>query len=154
MDDKTKEIAIRPSSIKEACSYIEHGSQTFAVAMGGFIDDFQANWKNPEKQYSMISDEPSSFSDKDNILNRKVAAIAAQLATDFNLPKPKWTVASHWTIGEEYFDLFANASYDTKQLVKENALPEFAKRKIFEGDAVMLRDGVRKTAAWYREKNK
>lgn len=98
----------------------------FIFALCSFIDEF----KNSNKKYEMIYDEPKNDGNK---LNRCIlAAVAHKLSNDYNLDIPEWVNNSNYIMPSPVFSFNTN-NKEFQQFLIQSTPIEFAGKNIYYG---------------------
>lgn len=131
---------ILPPYIIETKNYMKEIDETDRyTAYGNFLDRFRELDREDggrEMQEYIIKDKPLNGAMKPIELS-VIAASVEVLAKERNITVPNWVYDSNCFLDEEYY---ADAKIpEYRKLLKDTAIPEFKKRKLFLGDNCMSR---------------
>lgn len=131
---------ILPPYIIETKNYMKEIDETDRyTAYGNFLDRFRELDREDggrEMQEYIIKDKPLNSAMKPIELS-VIAASVEVLAKERNITVPNWVYDSNCFLDEEYYAGAKIPEY--RKLLKDTAIPEFKKRKLFLGDNCMSR---------------
>jgi hypothetical protein len=105
------------------------------TAYGNFLDRLRY-CKDNEIRQILIAERPDN-DEKYPIEMAQLAASVEVLVKEYGLSMPEWVMDEKYILKEPFYDGVKNPEY--KKLLKETAIPEFAKRNLFLGADCMSR---------------
>ena len=128
------QFLVREDECIHTKDYLSYAADNRYCAYGNFLDFF--NMADNQVRQTVISDRPKD----DDIFPIDAAIISAVvevLVKKHNLKMPEWVKDRKYILSVPFYNGVTNKDYQA--LLKETALPEFAKRNLFLGNDCMSR---------------